>query len=130
MIQALIRSIPDFANVVMFLVYIFLLFATVGLHQYNGAYYNSCRYHPEPESPTSWATDISHDRVCSTSELGAFVCPKGQYCRNPSHNTIYDYSHENMDDRWYVNFGITNFDNLGTSLLSVFQIVTSDTWFQ
>jgi hypothetical protein len=35
-----------------------------------------------------------------------------------------------MDDRWYVNFGITNFDNLGTSLLSVFQIVTSDTWFQ
>ena len=77
LIQALIRSIPDFANVFLFLVYIFLLFATVGLHQYNGAYYNSCRLNPEPESPKEWATDITHDRVCSTSELGAFKCPTG-----------------------------------------------------
>ena len=35
-----------------------------------------------------------------------------------------------MDQRSYVNFGITNFDNIGTSLLSVFQIITSDTWYQ
>ena len=34
-----------------------------------------------------------------------------------------------MDDRPYVNYGITNFDNLGRAMLTVFQIVTSDTWY-
>lgn len=29
-----------------------------------------------------------------------------------------------------MNFGITSFDNIITSLLSVFQIITSDTWHQ
>lgn len=32
LILALIKSIPDFANVVVFLIFMFLLFATFGLH--------------------------------------------------------------------------------------------------
>ncbi len=32
LIQALIKSIPAFANVVVFLIFAFLLFATIGLH--------------------------------------------------------------------------------------------------
>lgn len=28
-----------------------------------------------------------------------------------------------------LNFGITNFDNLGTSFLTVFQMITSETWY-
>ncbi len=43
LIKALINSIPDFTNVIVFIVFVFLLFATVGLHQYNGAFYNACR---------------------------------------------------------------------------------------
>ena len=31
--------------------------------------------------------------------------------------------------RSYINWGITNFDNVFTSLLSVFQIINSDTWY-
>lgn len=32
LIGALIQSLPDFANVGTFLVYVFILFATMGLH--------------------------------------------------------------------------------------------------
>lgn len=32
LISALINSIPEFANVVMFLVFVFIMFATIGLH--------------------------------------------------------------------------------------------------
>ena len=46
LIQALINSIPEFANVVLFLVFVFMMFATIGLHQYNGTYYNACRLNP------------------------------------------------------------------------------------
>ena len=35
-----------------------------------------------------------------------------------------------MNTRDYLNYGITNFDNLGTSLLTVFQMITSETWYQ
>lgn len=48
LIFALIQSLPDFANVGAFLAYVFLLFATMGLHQYNGTLYNICRVIPEP----------------------------------------------------------------------------------
>ena len=34
-----------------------------------------------------------------------------------------------MDDRAYANYGITNFDNMGRAILTVFQFVTSDTWY-
>jgi hypothetical protein len=32
LISALIESLPDFANVGIFLVYVFILFATLGVH--------------------------------------------------------------------------------------------------
>jgi hypothetical protein len=85
LIQALIQSLPDFANVGTFLVYVFVLFATMGLHQYNGVLYNICRYssHPEPGAEV-WAypNTSQFKRVCSQSELGLFTCPDGYYCGN------------------------------------------------
>jgi hypothetical protein len=129
LIQALIMSIPAFANVVLFLMFVFMLFATFGLHQFNGIFYNACRLSPEPESPESWIADVNEGRVCSTSDLGSYSCPVGQYCRNPSDNMTYSYQYEDMSERDYIYYGITNFDNIWRSLLTVFQIVTSDTWY-
>jgi hypothetical protein len=77
LIQALIRSIPQFANVVVFLLFMFILFAIIGLHQYNGSFYNACRLQSYPESSTSWEVDVTEGRVCSTSGLGSFICPAG-----------------------------------------------------
>lgn len=87
LIQALIQSLPDFANVGTFLVYVFILFATMGLHQYNGVLYNLCRYNPKPEFDGelwewTYPNETRFMRVCSQSELGLFVCPNGYYCGN------------------------------------------------
>lgn len=58
LIQALIHSLPDFANVGTFLVYVFILFAIMGLHQYSGVYYNICRYDQDPVNGTwAWPPD-------------------------------------------------------------------------
>lgn len=69
-------------------------------------------------------------RVCSQSELGVYTCPAGYYCGNNDEHPNIDISKDNIDKRAYINYGITNFDNLGNSLLSVFQIINSDTWYQ
>jgi uncharacterized protein YqhQ len=59
LISALINSLPDFANVGIFLVYVFILFATMGVFQYNGSTYNTCRYNKKPEDNKHWAYDDS-----------------------------------------------------------------------
>ena len=82
LISALIHSLPDFANVGIFLIYVFILFATMGVHQYNGSIYNVCRYNEKPENSTHWTFDASFGRPCSTSGNGNFICPNGMHCGN------------------------------------------------
>jgi len=130
LISALIHSLPDFANVGIFLIYVFILFATMGVHQYNGSIYNVCRYNEKPENKTHWTFDASFGRPCSTSGNGNFICPNGMHCGNHEEHQGIPFANENIALRDYINFGITNFDNLFTSLLSVFQIINSDTWYQ
>jgi len=51
------------------------------------------------------------------------------YCGNHMDYPDYDFQTDLIDRRYYINYGITNFDNIGTSILSVFQIINSDTWY-
>ena len=52
------------------------------------------------------------------------------HCGNHEEHQGIPIANENIGLRDYINFGITNFDNVFTSLLSVFQIINSDTWYQ
>jgi hypothetical protein len=42
------------------------------------------------------------------------------YCGNNDEFPYLDINNDNIQNRPYINYGITNFDNLGTSLLTVF----------
>lgn len=96
LINALINSLPEIANVLIFMIFIFILFATVGLHQYNGEFYNACRVTPEPSNFTWWETDVSDGRVCTMNDLGNFKCPQGYTCKNPENFLHYSPSNEQM----------------------------------
>jgi hypothetical protein len=61
--------------------------------------------------------------------LGNYECPKGYVCGNPEQFEWYNDENEHLEDRSEFNYGITTFDNLGKAFLSVFQIITSDTWY-
>lgn len=102
----------------------------MGVHQYNGVFYNICRYHETPEFTDQWLYDPSINRVCSQSGLGNYICPSGMYCGNNDEHLDINIATDNLTQRAYINYGITNFDNIGTSLLSVFQIINSDTWYE
>lgn len=72
LVSALLKSLPDFGNVAVFLLFIFLLFAILGCHQYNGVLYNACRINASPESSHSWAINQTESRVCSPDSTGDF----------------------------------------------------------
>jgi hypothetical protein len=61
--------------------------------------------------------------------VGNFECPPDLYCGNVDMYPELHLEDEKIYDRLYLNFGVTNFDNLGTSLLTVFQMITSETWY-
>ena len=74
--DSLILALPEFGNVGVFMVFMFVLFATMGLHQYNGGIYNVCRLTRAPieisQGVWIWEADLTIKRVCSKSGNGNF----------------------------------------------------------
>lgn len=120
LVSALIQSLPDFMNVAFFLVFVFGLFAVLGVHQYGGQTYNSCRYQPMPEYPgEKWLIDESFERMCSKTGNGKFICPSDRTCGNPADFDI-PLESEDFINKAYMYYGIHNFDNLANAMQIVF----------
>jgi large-conductance mechanosensitive channel len=87
-----------------------------------------CRKTPEPVG-NEWPWDSSIERVCSTTTYGYYQCPGDTVCGNPDeYEGMIDLSTEKLGQKSYIQYGIVNFDHVGTSLLTVFQMITSETW--
>ena len=127
LVVSLFKALTEFLHVALFVFFIYLLFAILGAHQFNGKLYNSCRYNKQPESPNEWLIVSDITRVCSKSSYGRFFCPDDYYCGNPSEFHIDPY-YDNVTVNSNILFGIQTFDSIGPALRTVFQIVTFDNW--
>ena len=97
--EAIISSLPLIGDIVLILLFYFLILAIAGLQLWNGILKARCF------SPSTGITIDS--RVC-----GSYVCGVGDcvnYISNP-------------------NYGATNFDNVFSSLLTAFQCATLESW--
>lgn len=56
-VQGMIESIPALMNAVLFMIFVFTLFAIFGTIQFGGAYYMRCRTTEEPLEDGSWPYD-------------------------------------------------------------------------
>jgi len=123
-VTTLINSLPNFANVAAFMLFFLVLFASMGLHLYSGELYNRCRLTPRPVNATDWPADLENLRVCG----GGYQCPEHQYCSNPLQ---YEFSieqdgiHENNPR---INYGVSGFDNIFQGILTIFHVITMDSW--
>jgi hypothetical protein len=82
LVGTLISSLPQLANVTIFLSFIFILFGILGLQLFEGTLYNSCRVTPEPVNGV-WEKAPGIIRHCSKLALGGYHCPPEYYCGNP-----------------------------------------------
>ena len=78
-VASLIDSIPPLGNVLIFLGFIIILFATFGLHLFSGMFEYRCRLTPEPQGD-SWALLPNYYQLCNPDLNN---CPAGSYCRAP-----------------------------------------------
>lgn len=54
LVTTLIMSLPDFANVIAFLLFLFLMISVIALHQFAGKYTFKCRETSQPVNATYW----------------------------------------------------------------------------
>jgi hypothetical protein len=119
LMMSLIKSLPALGNVVMFLLFIFILFGILGVQLHSGDYYNRCRKTPAPVNGV-WEVDHSIERLCSyPGDGGLYACPEGLFCGNPREYGL-AVNEADIVDEPFLFYGITTFDNLGAGLLTVF----------
>ena len=69
LISSLIESLPALANVVIFLLFVFLLFGILGVQTFVGKTYYRCRSTEQPIND-QWPIDESVDRLCNKENGG------------------------------------------------------------
>ena len=126
-VSALLKSVVGLVNVAIFLLFLFVLFAIMGLQWFSGAVYYACRTTPEPlPGATVWEkSPLATSAVCSLNgnneydSHAGYSCPAGTYCGSPI-----DYGLTIEDDGVLYNeeiqFGNSSFIHIFDSFFAVF----------
>nr|CDS24023.1 voltage dependent calcium channel [Echinococcus granulosus] len=122
-LKSLIKAMAPLLQIGLLVLFGIVVLAIVGLEFYGGGFHLTCFDERNPqELPNSIPTVarlvpcvITNDSHTHGKGVppGAFVCPAGYVCKG----------------YWEgPNYGITSFDNIGYSMLTVFQCITMEGW--
>jgi hypothetical protein len=103
LIITIVNAIPNLVEILVIIIFVFLIFAIAGLQLFSGLLLRRC--FEEDSGKTFGFPEI----ICKGTEdcPGGFICGK-----------------QRMNPTW----GVTNFDDLFSSLLMVFQVTTMEGW--
>jgi hypothetical protein len=136
---SIIMSLPILGNVLLFLGFVFIVFATLGTQLFSGSLYNRCRKSPDivyRNDTFFYYSPPQFNRVCTIGN-GYFSCPEGYDCVNfynlsRFYNTSdvfqFDVSDEGIEFSSELFFGIANYDNIFISMINVLGIMTYQDW--
>jgi hypothetical protein len=132
-VSSLLDSLPDLANVVVFLLFLVVLFGILGLQLFMGVLENRCRLSSEPQGEL-WPADPKITVLCVEDDDS--TCPEkysfsplfylSLFCRNPSNHDISAQPLETFIPQ--LNYGYTNFDNIFWAVFTIFQSLTTEGW--
>ncbi|KAF8571842.1 hypothetical protein P879_01071 [Paragonimus westermani] len=139
-LNAIMRAMVPLLHIALLVIFVIIIYAIIGLELFSGKLHATCYdiFTGEIEDNPS---------PCSLTKRGA-VCPITSFCHDFKVNMSYAAVAERkllmeavaagnitppfpQPERWVgPNHGITNFDNFGLSMLTVFQCVTMEGWTQ
>ena len=114
LVSAMLESLPMMGNVVLCLIFLFILFGILGMSLFMGVLRNRC-HEVDVINGVEVYTVADEENTCTskiTMGFGGRLCPEGQLCM----------PYENP------NFGITSFDNFLWSVVTIFQCITLEGW--
>ena len=122
LISTLFASVSQLGGVLVLAVFFFTIFAILGVSLWSGKIYYRCRYTEFPVDGV-WPVDPTDNLLCSSERQ----CSQNRYCgslaeasRNPKLKLKEGTDIAKDSDIEDLNFGITNFNNLGFAFLTIF----------
>ncbi|KAL3851956.1 hypothetical protein ACJMK2_015646, partial [Sinanodonta woodiana] len=105
-LNAILRAMVPLLHIALLVIFVIIIYAIIGLELFSGKMHNTCF--------TNGTNDLASDdpHPCSSGGKG-FKCNDGEVCKG-----------------WWLgpNDGITNFDNFGLAMLTVFQCISMEGW--
>ncbi|XP_055922391.1 voltage-dependent calcium channel type D subunit alpha-1 isoform X4 [Eupeodes corollae] len=102
-LNSILRAMVPLLHIALLVLFVIIIYAIIGLELFSGKMHKTCQ-----NNVTGEYMEDAHP--CGSS---GYHCPTGFECY----------------DKWEgPNFGITNFDNFGLAMLTVFQCVTLEGW--
>ncbi|XP_018341905.1 PREDICTED: muscle calcium channel subunit alpha-1 isoform X6 [Trachymyrmex septentrionalis] len=105
-LNSILRAMVPLLHIALLVLFVIIIYAIIGLELFSGKMHKTCRHNitdeimddPIPCGPGGFQCD----------QIGSYYCSR-QFWEGP-------------------NYGITNFDNFGLSMLTVFQCITLEGW--
>ncbi|XP_037087446.1 LOW QUALITY PROTEIN: voltage-dependent calcium channel type D subunit alpha-1-like [Pollicipes pollicipes] len=102
-LNSILRAMVPLLHIALLVIFVIIIYAIIGLELFKGKLHNTC-FH-----------NVSGEMMDDPSPCGpnGYQCPSTYHCAG----------------HWEgPNFGITNFDNFGLAMLTVFQCITMEGW--
>jgi hypothetical protein len=113
----LIYALPNLGSVGLFVLFIFVIYSSLGVHLFSEGYYGRCRATLVPVNATYWPkSPQALDEWCGT---GFYSCPKGSVCGFAKDYEI-SLEDDGMTTDGGINYMYATFNHIGIALFSVF----------
>ncbi|XP_068234737.1 muscle calcium channel subunit alpha-1-like isoform X6 [Palaemon carinicauda] len=110
-LNSILKAMVPLLNIALLVMFVIIIYAIIGLELFSGALHFTC-YNNET------GNRMENPHPCDNDSVG-FLCS----------NLNHDGQYFVCKDGWEgPNFGITNFDNFGLAMLTVFQCITMEGW--
>jgi hypothetical protein len=127
LIESIVESLEAILSVALFLTFTFFVMAVLNLQLFNKSLHYRCRLTEEPDYANDvWPIDEDVPHICGFSRF-AEKCPTGTWCGEVTSKGL-STKHENTTDSKLVFYGNSNFDHIGMTLFTLFQVLTQEGW--
>lgn len=129
LIGTLLSSVSQLGGIMGLAIFFFMIFAILGVSLWAGTINYRCYQTEWPDEFGIWKVVEDDPHLCSSTRQ----CTAGTFCssRFDAFDAGYNISADSLrmdSDINELNYGLTNFDNIGSAFLTIFQCITMEGW--
>lgn len=122
-LKSILKAMAPLLQIALLVLFAIVIFAIIGLEFYSGALHKTCY---KKEDLTLVDTEGEKESPCYSLEP---TIKGGELLKPPSGAYVCDGNYSECIEKWIgPNYGITSFDNIFFSMLTVFQCITMEGW--
>ena len=137
LVETLLSSMKSLGGILGLATFFFLIFAILGISQWIGLTHYRCRLTETPQfypdaNVTDWLTVPGDNLLCGVrtcddyNGASTFCGSMVEWQDIYGNLTVPDIYRDGKNAE--ANYGVTNFDNIGTALITIFQCITMEGW--